>query len=159
MHANVHTPLTRRSRLIATAIAATTAMLLAMAAWQPSTASASAYGCTGAGPAIEHDLVCLGIYGSGADVDSFRVVYNNNTAAQYPQEACNYEASITVDPPGDFNAYKFWSGRHEGCSYTGTYYFDFPGQNDLPDGTNICGRFYVNNGSQVGGAPCNEIEA
>ena len=159
MQLYARTPLTRRSRLIAGAVATATAMLFLMAALQPSAANAEAHGCRGAGPAIERDLVCLSIYGSGADVDRFRVGYNNNTKAQYPQEACNYEASVTVDPAGDFNAYKFWSGRHEGCSYLGTYYFDFPGQSDLPDGTKICGRFYVNGGSQVGAATCTAIDA
>ena len=159
MYAYLRTPLTRRSRLIAAALA-TTSVLIAAAAWQPPSASAEAIGCTGAGPIKELDAVCLGIYGGGADVDSFRVMYKNHeVGGGIPQEACNYEASVTVDPPGDFNAYKFWSGRHEGCSYTGIYYFDFPGQTGLPDGTKICGRFYVDNGSQVGGAACNEIEA
>ena len=152
--------LSRRSPFLGAALVAATAVLLAIAAWQPSSAGATAIGCTGAGPIKEMDTVCLGIYGDGADVDSFRVTYNNHEiGGGIPQEACNYEASVTVDPPGEHNAYKFWSGRHEGCSYTGVYYFDFPGQRGLPDGTNICGRFQVNNGSQVGGAACNEIEA
>ena len=152
-------PLRSRMRTVAVVVAAAAA-LLATLALQPPDAEATAVGCTGAGPIQEVDTVCLGIYGDGADVDSFRVTYNNHLpGGGVPQEACNYEASVTIDPPGDFNAYRFWSGRHEGCSYTGVYYFDFPGQKGLPDGTRICGRFYVDNGSQVGGAPCNEIEA
>lgn len=144
-------------RIPRTIAAAATAATLTLGAGAGS-ASASSAGCTGGGEGV--DQVCLAINGSGLHVDNFVVRHDDlgsvaGVPAPTPEQICNYQATLTIDPPGDNNAYVRDSSFHEGCSW-GVAWFEFSG-GDYPDGTRVCGRFYEHRGEQQGGAPCNTI--
>ncbi len=148
----------RSPRRIAGCVAGTaTAAVLALGVGA-GPASASSVGCTGGGEGV--DQVCLNINGEGLHADSFQVRHDDlgsvMGAPVTPEQICNYQAKLTIDPPGADNAYVRDSSHHEGCSW-GVAWFNFDG-GDYPDGTNVCGRFYEN-GEQQGGAPCNKIHS
>ena len=156
MSTTTRRPAHRIARTVAGAVAAA-ALTLAVGAGP---ASASSTGCTGGGEGI--DSVCLEIYGHGLHVDHFRITHDDlgsvaGAPTPTPEQICNYEAKLTIDPPGDNNAYVRGSSFHEGCSW-GFAWFEFGG-GDYPDGTRVCGRFYEEFGQQQGGAPCNEIHS
>ncbi len=143
----------RTIRRCLTGAAATASLALALSA---APASAASVGCTGGGEGL--DQVCLQMDGRGLTVDRFQIRHDDLGSVAglpvTPEQICNYQARLTIDPPGDRNAYTRESSFHEGCSW-GVAWFDFGG-GEFPDGTKACGRFYEA-GEQQGGAPCNVI--
>ena len=114
----------------------------------PSSAQATSIGCTWA-PGTYASYVCLGIYGSGRYVSSFRVSRNK----QY-SSICNYKAKVVVQAP-DGRAWRFFSPYHSGCSWN-TAWMDMAAYRYFPNNSVACGHWFEM-GRWIPGVPCNRI--
>ena len=135
----------RISRFVTIALCALVISVL----WpQTNVAHASSAGCT---LGYDETYTCLGIYGSGTHVDSFRVSYNKTY-----RTICAYQAKVTVTSPAG-TTWTYWSSKHTGCSFN-TAWFDFEVNRSYPSGSRACGFFYER-GEYRGAKPCNTIKS